>query len=239
MTLSHPPTTPPPQMVKGTNVYGILRAPRAASTEALVLSTPCSEGPHNDQAVGLALALASYFRGEALAQRVAPGLGGARAGAGCPARVPGVWGGEGDLLGLLGEGLIGALPGCARAVPGQGLGTRAVPGQELGSARAVLGFFRAGAGPGSTEAVPDSARAGVSLCQDCARFCQSYACALLGFSRLCQGHIRHQGCARLCWGCAGHRGCAGAVPAQGPQQCSRPVALRPDLLGEGHHLPGE
>ncbi|NXV39424.1 GPAA1 protein, partial [Rissa tridactyla] len=51
-------------MVKGTNVYGILRAPRAASTEALVLSVPCSEGPHNNQAVGLMLALASYFRGE-------------------------------------------------------------------------------------------------------------------------------------------------------------------------------
>ncbi|XP_074434191.1 glycosylphosphatidylinositol anchor attachment 1 protein isoform X3 [Larus michahellis] len=51
-------------MVKGTNVYGILRAPRAASTEALVLSVPCSEGPHNNQAVGLMLALASYFRGQ-------------------------------------------------------------------------------------------------------------------------------------------------------------------------------
>lgn len=53
------------QMVKGTNVYGILRAPRAASTESLVLSVPCSEGPHNNQAVGLMLALASYFRGKA------------------------------------------------------------------------------------------------------------------------------------------------------------------------------
>ncbi|KAM6350468.1 glycosylphosphatidylinositol anchor attachment 1 protein [Podargus strigoides] len=51
-------------MVKGTNVYGILRAPRAASTEALVLSAPCSEGPRNSQAVGLLLALASYFRGQ-------------------------------------------------------------------------------------------------------------------------------------------------------------------------------
>lgn len=52
------------QMVKGTNVYGILRAPRAASTESLVLSVPCSEGQHNNQAVGLMLALASHFRGE-------------------------------------------------------------------------------------------------------------------------------------------------------------------------------
>lgn len=51
-------------MVKGTNVYGILRAPRAASTESLVLSVPCSEGTQNSQAVGLMLALAAYFRGE-------------------------------------------------------------------------------------------------------------------------------------------------------------------------------
>ncbi|XP_064410060.1 glycosylphosphatidylinositol anchor attachment 1 protein isoform X1 [Latimeria chalumnae] len=51
-------------MVKGTNVYGILRAPRAASTESIVLSVPCSEGQKNNQAVGLMLALASYFRGQ-------------------------------------------------------------------------------------------------------------------------------------------------------------------------------
>ncbi|KAG8431690.1 hypothetical protein GDO86_020448, partial [Hymenochirus boettgeri] len=51
-------------MVKGTNVYGILRAPRAASTESLVLSVPCSESPNNNQGVGLLLALASYFRGQ-------------------------------------------------------------------------------------------------------------------------------------------------------------------------------
>lgn len=55
---------PPLQLVRGTNVYGILRAPRAASTEALVLSTGCAPGPHNNQAVGLLLALAAYFRGE-------------------------------------------------------------------------------------------------------------------------------------------------------------------------------
>ncbi|XP_042320681.1 glycosylphosphatidylinositol anchor attachment 1 protein isoform X2 [Sceloporus undulatus] len=51
-------------MVKGTNVYGILRAPRGASTESLVLSVPCSPGQQNHQAVGLMLALASYFRGQ-------------------------------------------------------------------------------------------------------------------------------------------------------------------------------
>uniref|UniRef100_A0A8C8MKL8 Glycosylphosphatidylinositol anchor attachment 1 protein n=1 Tax=Oncorhynchus tshawytscha TaxID=74940 RepID=A0A8C8MKL8_ONCTS len=38
-------------MVRGTNVYGILRAPRAPRTEALVLSAPCSEGNNNNQAV--------------------------------------------------------------------------------------------------------------------------------------------------------------------------------------------
>ncbi|NXN95214.1 GPAA1 protein, partial [Rhinopomastus cyanomelas] len=51
-------------MVRGTNVYGILRAPRAASTEALVLSAPCSDGHLNNQAVGLLLALAAYFRSQ-------------------------------------------------------------------------------------------------------------------------------------------------------------------------------
>lgn len=55
----------PAQMVKGTNVYGILRAPRAASTESLVLSVPCSAGQQrNSQAVGLMLALAAHFRSE-------------------------------------------------------------------------------------------------------------------------------------------------------------------------------
>ncbi|KAM6033039.1 LOW QUALITY PROTEIN: glycosylphosphatidylinositol anchor attachment 1 protein [Chlamydotis macqueenii] len=63
-TLPFPDEARERYMVKGTNVYGILRAPRAASTEALVLSAPCSEGPRNDQAVGLMLALASYFRGQ-------------------------------------------------------------------------------------------------------------------------------------------------------------------------------
>ncbi|NXK01469.1 GPAA1 protein, partial [Corythaixoides concolor] len=63
-TLPFPDEARERYMVKGTNVYGILRAPRAASTEALVLSVPCSEGHHNNQAVGLMLALASYFRGQ-------------------------------------------------------------------------------------------------------------------------------------------------------------------------------
>ncbi|KAK4805803.1 hypothetical protein QYF61_000409 [Mycteria americana] len=63
-TLPFPDETRERYMVKGTNVYGVLRAPRAASTEALVLSAPCSEGPRNNQAVGLMLALASYFRGQ-------------------------------------------------------------------------------------------------------------------------------------------------------------------------------
>ncbi|NXY87309.1 GPAA1 protein, partial [Alcedo cyanopectus] len=63
-TLPFPDETRERYMVKGTNVYGILRAPRAASTEALVLSAPCTPGPHNNQAVGLMLALAAYFRGQ-------------------------------------------------------------------------------------------------------------------------------------------------------------------------------
>ncbi|XP_075271513.1 GPI-anchor transamidase component GPAA1 isoform X2 [Opisthocomus hoazin] len=63
-TLPFPDEARERYMVRGTNVYGILRAPRAAGTEALVLSAPCSEGPRNDQAVGLLLALAEFFRGQ-------------------------------------------------------------------------------------------------------------------------------------------------------------------------------
>ncbi|CAH2286092.1 glycosylphosphatidylinositol anchor attachment 1 [Pelobates cultripes] len=63
-TLPFPDEATERYMVKGTNVYGILRAPRTASTESLVLSVPCSEGQNNNQAVGLLLALASYFRGQ-------------------------------------------------------------------------------------------------------------------------------------------------------------------------------
>lgn len=55
------------QMVSGTNVYGILRAPRAASTESLVLTVPCGPESTNSQAVGLLLALAAHFRGESQA----------------------------------------------------------------------------------------------------------------------------------------------------------------------------
>ncbi|XP_073925533.1 glycosylphosphatidylinositol anchor attachment 1 protein isoform X2 [Castor canadensis] len=51
-------------MVSGTNVYGILRAPRAASTESLVFTVPCGPDSTNNQAVGLLLALASHFRGQ-------------------------------------------------------------------------------------------------------------------------------------------------------------------------------
>lgn len=68
-------------MVKGTNVYGILRAPRAASTESLVLSVPCSSGQHrNSQAVGLMLALAAHFRGESGPGRRREGGGGGEGG---------------------------------------------------------------------------------------------------------------------------------------------------------------
>ncbi|KAK2546172.1 Gpaa1 [Columba livia] len=63
-TLPFPDEARERYMVSGTNVYGILRAPRGASTEALVLSAPCSEGPHNHQALGLLLALAAHFRGQ-------------------------------------------------------------------------------------------------------------------------------------------------------------------------------
>ncbi|KAM9198046.1 glycosylphosphatidylinositol anchor attachment 1 protein isoform 2-T2 [Dugong dugon] len=51
-------------MVSGTNVYGILRAPRAAGTESLVLTVPCGSDSANSQAVGLLLALAAHFRGQ-------------------------------------------------------------------------------------------------------------------------------------------------------------------------------
>ncbi|KAM9386739.1 glycosylphosphatidylinositol anchor attachment 1 protein [Phaethornis superciliosus] len=64
LTLPFPDETREQYMVKGTNVYGILRAPRASSTEALVLSVPCSPGTHNNQALGLMLALAAHFRGQ-------------------------------------------------------------------------------------------------------------------------------------------------------------------------------
>ncbi|XP_015209660.1 glycosylphosphatidylinositol anchor attachment 1 protein [Lepisosteus oculatus] len=63
-TLPFPDESKERYMVKGTNVYGILRAPRAPRTESLVLSAPCSPGTANNQAVGLLLSLAQYFRGQ-------------------------------------------------------------------------------------------------------------------------------------------------------------------------------
>lgn len=63
-TLPFPDENKERYIVKGTNVYGILRAPRAPRTEALVLSAPCSPGDNNNQAVGLLLVLAHYFRSQ-------------------------------------------------------------------------------------------------------------------------------------------------------------------------------
>uniref|UniRef100_A0A5F4W915 GPI-anchor transamidase component GPAA1 n=1 Tax=Callithrix jacchus TaxID=9483 RepID=A0A5F4W915_CALJA len=62
--LPFPDETHERYMVSGTNVYGILRAPRAASTESLVLTVPCGSDSTNSQAVGLLLALAAHFRGQ-------------------------------------------------------------------------------------------------------------------------------------------------------------------------------
>ncbi|XP_019485843.1 PREDICTED: glycosylphosphatidylinositol anchor attachment 1 protein isoform X2 [Hipposideros armiger] len=62
--LPFPDETHERYVVAGTNVYGILRAPRAASTESLVLTVPCGPDSTNSQAVGLLLALAAHFRGQ-------------------------------------------------------------------------------------------------------------------------------------------------------------------------------
>ncbi|XP_074172690.1 glycosylphosphatidylinositol anchor attachment 1 protein isoform X2 [Rhinolophus sinicus] len=62
--LPFPDETHERYVVAGTNVYGILRAPRAASTESLVLTVPCGSDSTNSQAVGLLLALAAHFRGQ-------------------------------------------------------------------------------------------------------------------------------------------------------------------------------
>eukprot|EP00058_Branchiostoma_floridae_P027032 XP_002612523.1 hypothetical protein BRAFLDRAFT_120979 [Branchiostoma floridae] len=51
--------------LNGTNVYAILRAPRTASTEAIVLSAPYKHYitmDHNNHAFGLMVALATHFR---------------------------------------------------------------------------------------------------------------------------------------------------------------------------------
>lgn len=57
-----------PQKYSGKNVYGIIRAPRSASTEALVLSVPYrppnSAHPGTLPGVALALSLAKFFRSE-------------------------------------------------------------------------------------------------------------------------------------------------------------------------------
>ncbi|KAM7037122.1 LOW QUALITY PROTEIN: glycosylphosphatidylinositol anchor attachment 1 protein [Passerculus sandwichensis] len=63
-TLPFPDEAHERYLVRGTNVFGVLRAPRAASTEALLLLVPCSEGSKNNQAVGLLLALAEFCRGQ-------------------------------------------------------------------------------------------------------------------------------------------------------------------------------
>ncbi|XP_004697413.2 glycosylphosphatidylinositol anchor attachment 1 protein, partial [Echinops telfairi] len=62
--LPFPDETHERYIVSGTNVYGILRAPRAASTESLVLTVSCGPDSTNSQAVGLLLALAAHFRGQ-------------------------------------------------------------------------------------------------------------------------------------------------------------------------------
>ena len=56
------------KVITGTNVYGILRAPRVAGTEAIVLTVPYRSGKRmatlgsTNHGIGLILSLASYFR---------------------------------------------------------------------------------------------------------------------------------------------------------------------------------
>ena len=58
------------QNIPGQNVYGILRAKRSASTEAVVLTTPMrpkdSDLPSTTGGIVLILAMAKYFRSEQL-----------------------------------------------------------------------------------------------------------------------------------------------------------------------------
>ncbi|XP_056341828.1 glycosylphosphatidylinositol anchor attachment 1 protein [Oenanthe melanoleuca] len=64
-TLPFPDETHERYLVRGTNVFGVLRAPRAPSTESLLLLVPCDgNSESNNQAVGLLLALAGYCRGQ-------------------------------------------------------------------------------------------------------------------------------------------------------------------------------
>lgn len=133
------------QMVHGTNVYGILRAPRAASTEALVLSVPCSPGTQNNQAVGLMLALAAYFRGEGLEEALAAvwgALGPREPAAGSSQRALAVW-----REGSMERGLCQAAPrlyraplGLCWALQGEGLGSAEAMPICQSCARAVLGY---------------------------------------------------------------------------------------------------
>lgn len=50
-----------PSTITGMNIYGILRAPRTASTEALVISVPYKEGS-NKGALALMLSFADHCR---------------------------------------------------------------------------------------------------------------------------------------------------------------------------------
>ena len=50
-----------PKTVSGSNIYGILRAPRIAGTEALVISVPYKQG-NNKGALALMLSFADHCR---------------------------------------------------------------------------------------------------------------------------------------------------------------------------------
>ena len=54
------------QTVKGENIYGILRAPRASSTESMVMSTPLRPSAtgigRTDGSVALLLSMAKYMK---------------------------------------------------------------------------------------------------------------------------------------------------------------------------------
>ena len=52
-----------PRVINGVNIYGILRAPRIAGTEALVISVPYNQG-NNKGALALMLSFADHCRSE-------------------------------------------------------------------------------------------------------------------------------------------------------------------------------
>lgn len=54
-----------PQMSTGMNIYGILRAPRIASTEAVVISVPYNQG-NNKGALALMLSFADHCRSKSV-----------------------------------------------------------------------------------------------------------------------------------------------------------------------------